>query len=150
MPRTPDPAPDPAPGLDVLPAHLRDVPYVYARDAGNTAAGDLARGANCQLYAYAVLAHTGRQVPPLRSSDLWGEHRLMRTVTELRPYDLLFFDSGPREGRAEGYAAHIAVHLGPDRILHLCEEVGVPALWAWGDFAARPRYRRLLGAKRAV
>jgi hypothetical protein len=145
--------PDEAAALAFLPPRLRRVPYVYARHPGNTAPGDVSGGANCQLYAYAVLRHFGHHVPPVRSSDLWADHTAMRTVTDLLPLDLLLFDPGPRPekpGRAEGYAAHIAVHLGPDRILHLCQEIGLPTLWTRADFAARPRYARLLGAKRAL
>jgi hypothetical protein len=135
--------------LAFLPEHLRGVPYVYARHPEATEAGDVSGGANCQLYAYAVLAHFGRYVPPLHSSGLWAEHEAVETVAEAAPLDLLLFDSGPKPGLEEGYAAHIGVHVGPDRVLHLCQEVGVPVVWRYADFAARPRYARLLGAKRA-
>ncbi|WP_406284982.1 cell wall hydrolase [Embleya sp. NBC_00896] len=134
--------------LSALPPRFRAVPYVYARHPQAVAAGDLSAGANCQLYAYAFLAHHGLHVPPLRSSDLWADNAATVTVAEPEPLDLLLFDGGPRPGLDEGYAAHIAVHLGPDRVLHLCHEVGLPAIWTYGDFAARPRYARLLGIKR--
>ncbi|MYV98860.1 cell wall hydrolase [Streptomyces sp. SID3343] len=138
------------PSLAVLPACFRDVRYVYARHPQAVAAGELSAGANCQLYAYAYLAHHGLYVPPLRSSELWADDDATVTVSVARtaPLDLLLFDGGPRPGRDEGYAAHVAIHLGPDRVLHLCREVGVPAIWAYADFAARPRYARLLGVKR--
>jgi hypothetical protein len=146
--------------LAFLPARLRDVPYAYARDPVSTAPGDLTRGANCQLYAYAVLAHFGRRVPPLRSAELWSDETALRTVAAPAALDLLLFDPGPdpdpdpdpgaAPGRPDGYGAHVAVHLAPGRILHLCKEVGRPALWTLSDFAARPRYARLLGAKRSA
>lgn len=152
--------------LEFLPEGLRGVPYVYTRHPGAVAAGDVAAGANCQLYAYAVLAHFGRHVPPLHSSGLWAEHDVMETVDEPAPLDLLLFAARPKpetepKGESEvepevepeveaGYAAHIGVHIGPDRVLHLCREVGVPVVWSYADFAARPRYARLLGVKRAL
>lgn len=134
--------------LGFLPPHLRGVPYVYARHPGATAPGDVAAGANCQVYAYAVLAHFGRHVPPLHSSELWADRAATELTDVAAPLDLLLFDGGPRPGVEEGYAAHVGVHLGPDRVLHLCREVGVPVVWTYADFAARPRYARLLGIKR--
>ncbi|MGR6997618.1 hypothetical protein ACU686_05170 [Yinghuangia aomiensis] len=64
----------------------------------------------------------------------------MTTVTDPRPLDLLLYDAGPLPGRPDGYAAHVAVHLAADRILHLCKEAARPAVWTPADFAARPRY----------
>ncbi|MFI1584892.1 cell wall hydrolase [Embleya sp. NPDC020630] len=130
-----------------LPVRFRDVAYVYARHPEAVAAGDLGGGANCQLYAYAFLGHYGLYVPPLRSSELWAEE-VTRRVVEFAPLDLLLFDGGPRPDRAPGYGAHVGVFLGHGRVLHLCREVGRPAIWGFADFAARPAYARLLGAKR--
>ncbi|WP_407548728.1 cell wall hydrolase [Streptomyces sp. Pv4-95] len=156
-----------SPGPDVLgrlPEALRGVAYSAARHpvagapecpspaaagAGAGPAG-LAEGANCQLYAYAVLGHFGLAVPPLRSSELWAEDRATRRVERPRPLDLVLFDGGPADGRPAGYGAHVGVHVGDDAVLHLCREVGRPAVWSYADFAARPRYSRLLGAKRVV
>ncbi|MFG2888735.1 cell wall hydrolase [Streptomyces sp. NPDC048248] len=156
-----------SPGPDVLrrlPEALRGVAYSAARHpvAGApdcpsaTAAGagagpaGLAEGANCQLYAYAVLGHFGLVVPALRSSELWADDRATRRVERLRPLDLVLFDAGPAEDRPAGYGAHVGVHVGGDAVLHLCREVGRPAVWSYADFAARPRYARFLGAKRVV
>ncbi|MGC0422213.1 cell wall hydrolase [Embleya sp. AB8] len=136
------------PSLSVLPAGFRTVPYVYARHPQAVTAGDLSAGANCQLYAYTFLAHHGLHVPPLRSSELWADVAATVRVTEPAPLDLVLFDGGPRPDRTPGYAAHVGVHLGPDRVLHLCREVGRPAIWSLAEFAARPRYARLLGVKR--
>ncbi|MEU6854230.1 cell wall hydrolase [Actinacidiphila alni] len=133
--------------LGFLPPYLRDVPYAYDRDPVSTAPGDLAHGANCQLYAYAVLAHFGRRVPPLRSSELFAEETALRTVATASPLDLLLFAPAPTP---TGYGAHVALHLAPDRILHLTEEVGRPTLWTRADFATRPRYAHLLAIKRPL
>ncbi|WP_406481797.1 cell wall hydrolase [Streptomyces platensis] len=155
-----------------LPEALRDVTYSGARHPGATtpecpsygaggAAGvpgggpaqgpfdDLAGGANCQRYAYAVLRHFGLLIPPLRSAELWADERATHRVDRPRPLDLVLFDGGPVDGRPPGYGAHVGVHLGPDQVLHLCREAGRPAVWRYADFAARPRYGRFLGVKRA-
>ncbi|WP_405746617.1 cell wall hydrolase [Streptomyces sp. NBC_01525] len=149
--------PDPFGGL---PRALRDIAYSAARhpgagspdgsSPGGDGGPDLSAGANCQLYAYAVLRHHGLGVPPLRSSELWADTVATRRVAAARPLDLVLFDGGPVAGRPEGYGAHIGVHLGPDRVLHLCKEVGHPAVWGYADFAARARYARVLGVKRVV
>ncbi|UQA91699.1 cell wall hydrolase [Streptomyces halobius] len=147
--------------LTGLPEVLRNVPYSGARHpgAGTPECPDggtdgpvsaLAGGANCQRYAYAVLRHFGLLVPPLRSAELWADDRATRRADRPRPLDLVLFDGGPVDGRPPGYGAHVGVHLGPDQVLHLCREVGRPAVWTYADFAARPRYARFLGAKRAV
>ncbi|MFD7921041.1 cell wall hydrolase [Streptomyces sp. NPDC059740] len=150
--------------LEALPPVLFAVPYSGAHPpqppalavAGERAAAprpdglDLTAGANCQRYAYAVLAHHGRRVPPLRSAELWADASATVRAPRPAPLDLVLFDAGPVPGRAEGYGAHVGVHLGPDAVLHLCREVGRPAVWRYGDFAARARYARFLGAKRVL
>ncbi|MFK0259871.1 cell wall hydrolase [Streptomyces angustmyceticus] len=166
------PGPHGAVALRSLPEALRKVTYSGARHpgaptpecpscvpdgaadaSGSTAPdtfADLAGGANCQRYAYAVLRHFGLLIPPLRSAELWADDRATRRAARPQPLDLVLFDAGPAEGRPPGYGAHVGVHLGPDQVLHLCREIGRPAVWRYADFAARPRYRRFLGAKRAV
>ncbi|MEU9499615.1 cell wall hydrolase [Streptomyces sp. NPDC048196] len=115
---------------------------------GSGGFAELAGGANCQRYAYAVLRHFGLEVPPLRSAELWADTVATRRAGRPRPLDLVLFDAGPNRDRPEGYGAHVGVHLGPDAVLHLCREVGRPAVWCFADFAARTRYARFLGVKR--
>jgi len=143
MPGTPDPTSIPA-----LPERFRAVPYVGARHPEAVPAGDIAAGANCQLYAYAYLAHHGLYVPPLRSSELYADTAATVRVDRPAALDLVLFDAGPRPGRPDGYGAHVGVHVGPDRVLHLSREVGVPALWTYAEFAAHPSYTRLFAIKR--
>ncbi|MGF3133127.1 hydrolase [Streptomyces albidoflavus] len=136
------------PLLAGLPAGLWSVPYVGSRYPGSpaaTARPGLALGANCQLYAYEVLRHLGRPLPPLRSAELWADRVATREVSGPAPLDLLLYS---RDGTA--YGAHVGVWVAEDSVLHLCREVGHPALWHPDDFAARPRYRRLVGVKRAL
>ncbi|GAA1090050.1 hydrolase [Kitasatospora arboriphila] len=131
-----------------LPAGFWQVPYAGARFPGSRAVAErpgLEHGANCQLFARAVLARSGLLVPALRSSELWEDTASTVRVAEPNARDLLFF------GRDEDpWGAHVGVHAGGETVLHLCAEVGRPALWTLADFAARERYRVLLGAKRVT
>lgn len=129
--------------LTALPAAFRGVCYVGA--AIPQADHDLSQGANCQRYAYAVLAHFGIELPPWRSSELWADRQLTRVVAAFEPLDLLLFSP---DGTAFG--AHVAVYAGQGRALHLCKAVGVPATWTLAQFAAHDAYAVLLGGKRAV
>ncbi|MFF8946851.1 hydrolase [Streptomyces sp. NPDC014864] len=134
--------------LERLPAALRTVPYAGSRFPGSPAVAarpDPAAGANCQLYAYAVLRHFGLAPPPLRSSELWADTRDTVRVARPRPLDLLLFNAVD-----DAYGAHVGVWVDEDRILHLCAEAGRPAVWTPADFAARERYRVLVGVKRVT
>ncbi|MEU8826673.1 hydrolase [Streptomyces sp. NPDC048636] len=134
--------------LAALPAELRSVRYAAARHPGSRAVAErpgLAEGANCQLFAYAVLRHFGLRPPALRSSDLWADTATTACVTTPRPLDLLLFNA-----TEDAFGAHLGVWAGPDAILHLCAEVGRPAVWPPAAFAARPRYRTLVGIKRVA
>ncbi|PJJ05759.1 hypothetical protein BX264_6231 [Streptomyces sp. 2333.5] len=140
----------PGAGAPECPSHLPQGASGATVPAAPDAFADLSGGANCQRYAYAVLRHFGLLVPPLRSAELWADDRATRRAGSPQPLDLVLFDAGPAAGRPPGYGAHVGVHLGPDQVLHLCREAGRPAVWRYADFAARPRYRRFLGAKRVV
>jgi len=100
-------------------------------------------GANCQLYAYAVIALFDRHVPPHRSSELWEEPGLEHvSVNDMANLDLVLFN-----GTMNPWGAHVAVVIG-DRLLHLSQEIGSPAIWEWKDFAERERYREIVGIVR--
>ncbi len=134
--------------LERLPAALWTVPYAGSRFPGSPAVAarpDPAAGANCQLYAYAVLRHFGLAAPPLRSSELWADTRDTVCVPRPRPLDLLLFNAVD-----DAYGAHVGVWADEDRVLHLCAEAGRPAVWTPADFAARERYRVLVGVKRVT
>ncbi|MCZ4120927.1 hydrolase [Streptomyces sp. H39-S7] len=133
------------PLLPRRPPHLRTVPYVGSRFPGSAAVArrpDLAAGANCQLFAYGVLRHFGLTPPALRSSDLWEDTAATVRVETAEPLDLLLFNRSE-----DPYGAHVGVWIDDDAVLHLCAEVGRPAVWSLADFAARERYRVLIGAK---
>ncbi|WP_328826367.1 hydrolase [Streptomyces sp. NBC_00252] len=134
--------------LRQLPPALWTVPYVGSRFPGSSAVADrpgLEAGANCQLFAYEVLRHFGLTPPDLRSSDLWADTESTTRVAMARPLDLLLFNADD-----EAYGAHVGVWVEGGRVLHLCAEVGHPVVWEMGEFAARRRYRVLVGIKRVV
>nr|WP_246113650.1 hydrolase [Streptomyces montanus] len=131
-----------------IPADMWATPYAGARFPGSAAVRDrpgLTDGANCQLFAYAVLELFGLAPEAWRSSDLWADARRTRRVTVAQPLDLALFNATD-----EAWGAHLGVVVGQDRILHLCAEAGRPAVWTMGEFAARDRYRTLLGFKRML
>ncbi|MHA7985411.1 hydrolase [Rathayibacter sp. CAU 1779] len=122
------------------PAWATMAPYRHAAHPQAADAPPLALGANCQRYAYAVLALFDRHVAPHRSSELWEDPTFPhRDRDEAQDLDLvLFSDSNAAWG------AHVAVIIG-DELLHLCAEEGRPAIWSWEDFAARSRYEHIVG-----
>ena len=131
-----------------LPPEIWATPYVGRRFPGSRAVTErpgLAEGANCQLFAYEVLGHFALHVPAWRSSDLWADTRHTERVPVARPLDLALFNAGD-----DPWGAHVGVAVGEDRILHLCAEVGRPAVWSLGEFARRERYCTRLGFKRVL
>lgn len=125
------------------PTWVLEAPYVAAAHPQQSPQRPIAEGANCQRYAYGVLALFGRTVPDHRSSELWDDpscdHPSVNTASDL---DLALFSP---DGSAWG--AHVAVVLG-GRLLHLSAQVCRPAVWDWPDFAARRRYRNIVGLVR--
>jgi len=136
------------PVLSQLPADFWAVPYVGRRFPGSRAVAGLpgvAAGANCQLFAYEVLRHFGLVPPALRSSELWTDTRDTLRVPAAQPLDLLLFNATD-----DAYGAHVGVWVGGGTVLHLCAEMGRPAVWDLAEFAARERYRVLIGIKRVM
>jgi hypothetical protein len=99
-------------------------------------------GSNCQRFAYGVLALFGLACPPLWSSDLWDDRAAAAVVRDPEPLDLMLYNK-----TADPFSAHVAVWMAPGEILHLCHEIGVPAIWPPAMFAIRPRYATLIGLK---
>lgn len=138
--------------METLPALLRDVPSWYwdvpydtARYPGAVPRGELSRGANSQLFAYEVLSTFGITIPDLRSAELWRDTDATVVVLEPRPLDLVFFHD-----REQAWGAHVGVVCSDTEVVHLCKEVGRPAVWTFAQFAATPRYANLIGFKRPL
>jgi hypothetical protein len=129
--------------LDALPTWMWDVPYVAASHPGAVPREAWRDGANCQLFAYGVLALHGWAVTDLRSDELWFDKECTTVATEAAPLDLVLFQKDQ-----EPYGAHVGLVVAEDAVLHLCKEVGLPVVWGWDEFATRLRYRVVIGYKR--
>jgi hypothetical protein len=125
-----------------VPPEFRCIPYDAARHP-RSAAFAFGKGANCQLWAYALLKHIGLQVPPLRSSELWDDTEYSDFVERLEPLDLMLFNA-----TASAWGAHVAVYLGDDAVAHLSRHIGLPEVCAIGQLLRTPKYRVLVGVKR--
>lgn len=128
-----------------VPARFMSVRYSGACYPGAPGVIGLAEGANCQCFAYELLRHFGRPLPPLRSSELWADAHYTQQVINLEPLDLLLWNS-----TWEPWGAHVAVYLGDERAVHLSRAVGVPAVWPLTEFPKHPHYLVFIGAKRTV
>lgn len=122
-----------------IPAALSTVPY----DGARFAARDVAGGANCQAFAYALLRHFGREISNFRSSELWEDTRETERADDIEPLDLLLFN-----GTDEAFGAHVGVYLGAGNVIHLSKRVGTPVVWPLERFARERGYEVLVGAKR--
>jgi hypothetical protein len=129
--------------LSGWPEGIADVPFVLS--AGPEANSPLSwlDGSNCQRFAYGVLDLYGMKCPPLRSSNLWEDDTATSVVFAPEFLDLVLFNSSDKS-----FGAHIGVIMAPNEILHLSQEIGIPALWSFEDFALRPRYSTVVGIKR--
>ena len=126
-----------------IPSHFFDIPYKGAHYPGADWSGTLQEGANCQVFAYALLAHHGITVPPFRSSDLWEDQTVSTAVTALAPLDLLLWNK-----TAEPWGAHVGVYVGADQAIHLSKQQGKAVIWPLSRFLEEPLYRVFIGAKR--
>lgn len=108
-----------------------------------TGVHDLSAGANCQRFAYALLASHGIELPPFRSSDLWEDTDHTEVAVEPDVFDLALFNR-----TASPWGAHVGVVIGDDAIVHLAKRVGRPVVWPVADFLAIRDYQVLLGYKR--
>ncbi|HEU0030458.1 MAG TPA: NlpC/P60 family protein [Kofleriaceae bacterium] len=126
-----------------VPERFLDVAYVGARVPGVGDPDDLAAGANCQVFAYALLRHHGLVLPPFRSSELWDDDTYTARVTEFEPLDLMLYHDVP-----EAFGAHVGVYLGDGAVIHLSKQNGRPVIQPHASFAALPKYAYFIGAKR--
>ncbi|QHO75471.1 cell wall hydrolase [Bradyrhizobium sp. CCBAU 051011] len=122
-----------------IPDRFWKIPYDIAHYRDSATLVGIETGANCQNFAYELLRHFGRQVPYFRSSNLWDDTEHTITVDQYQPLDLLLFSP-----THNAWGAHVAVHVGNDRAIHLSRRVGLAAVWPLAQ------YRVLLGGKRAL
>lgn len=128
-----------------IPAYFWKIPYDRNHDRHSPILPDISQGANCQNFAYELLRHFGWRIPNLRSSNLWEDSEYTIAVTDYRPLDLVLFSR-----THDAFGAHVAVHVGSDRAVHLSRRLGFAAVWPLEEFASYPKYRILVGAKRPI
>ena len=128
--------------LAALPEWYWGVPYVAARTPGAVPREQLRNGANCQLWAYGVLAYFGHDIPDLRSDELWCDNSATDAVVAPDALDIVLFS-----GDGNPHGAHVGIWTG-SAVAHLCREVGRPVIWPLEEFGARPRYAVRIGFKR--
>lgn len=63
-------------------------------------------------------------------------------ISQAQDLDLVLFNREPR-----AWGAHVAVVM-DGQLIHLCAEVGTPAVWRWSHFTERERYRSVVGLVR--
>lgn len=101
--------------------------------------------ANCQVFAYLLLAYHGLAAPWERSSELWTDEVGSLVVERPAPLDLVLVHC-----RQEAYGAHVAVALGAGRVVHLARRPGHPEIRRLDDLQSDERYRVLIGIKRVT
>jgi len=101
-------------------------------------------GANCQTFVYEILKQaTPWFVPDFRSDELWNDIKYTEKVEVLEPLNILLFNKNE-----DSYGAHIGIYVGNNRVLHLCKEIGFPAIWDLKQFESNDKYRIFIGSKR--
>lgn len=126
-----------------IPASFFDVHYVIGRIPGCDDYDDLKKGANCQLYAYTVLRYFGKNVPDLRSREMWSDVSYSKIVEKPEALDLMFYH---KENNA--YGAHVGVFIGGGEIIHLSKQNGKPEIISHNEMLKNSLYRCFIGAKR--
>ncbi len=132
------------PSILSLPARFQSVAYRASRIPGVSNAADLSLGANCQLYAYQLLASMGYQLPDFRSSELWEDEIFtFRVRDDFQPLDLMLYHR-----KSEAYGAHVGLYWGEGQVLHLSKANGTPKLEAHEALIQQEKYACFVGAKR--
>jgi len=128
-----------------IPEEFYNVEYASARVPGVENQSDLSLGANCQVFAYALLEENGLHVPNDRSSELWSDTSYSEAVTEFEALDLMLYNS-----TSDAYGAHVAVYIGEGRIIHLSLQNGRPEITTHICMLSIEKYKCFIGAKRVV
>jgi len=95
------------------------------------------------LFAYELLRHFGKTLPPFRSSELWADKQYTLVVAQPDALDLMLYHSKP-----QAYGAHIGVYVGDGIIYHLSLSNGTPKFERHVDLLKQEKYRYFIGAKR--
>jgi murein DD-endopeptidase / murein LD-carboxypeptidase len=127
-----------------IPQHFLSVTYNASCHPENPDLHGLAKGANCQHFAYELLRYYGLNPPNFRSSELWEDTQVTFQVTQFEPLDLLLWNASQ-----ESYGAHVSVYIGEDKVIHLSKQAGI-ATWGLEEFKKYRQYQYFIGAKRLI
>jgi cell wall-associated NlpC family hydrolase len=128
-----------------IPKTFFDVHYKSARVPGVENQSDLSFGANCQVFAYALLKENGLQVPNDRSSELWSDTSYSVVVNDFEPLDLMLYSAS-----GDSYGAHVGVYIGNGEVLHLSFQNGKPEIISHKSLMMNEKYHCFVGAKRVL
>lgn len=120
--------------------------YKGARIPGVENQQDLTLGANCQVYAYELLKEFGKEIPPLRSSDLWEDTIHTEKITK----DFMLFDIMLYHYKTEAFGAHVGLYMGEGKVLHLSKGNDVPMIEMHESMLTQEKYIHFIGAKRII
>ena len=99
--------------------------------------------ANCQVFSYELLRLNGKNVPNLRSSELWEDQIFSYRVNNYKPLDILFFNYDDNS-----YWAHLWVYIWNNKVIHLSKQNWFPVIWSIDEFKCLKQYSVILWAKR--
>jgi murein DD-endopeptidase / murein LD-carboxypeptidase len=128
-----------------IPEPFYQVLYDHERYPGAPGVRGIFGGANCQQYAYEFLRAFGFTIPDLRSSDLWADTTHSVVSEQPQVFDLVLVHNKP-----DPWGAHVGVYLASGLILHLSQNIGVPAIEPLEVMTQRSQYRYLIGFKRIL
>ena len=128
-----------------IPEAFYNVEYKSSRIPGVSNQSDLSLGANCQVFAYALLRENGLNVPNDRSSELWSDTTYSKVVSDFQPLDLMLYSPD-----GSSYGAHVAVYIGDGEVFHLSLQNGNSEVIPHDDMMNNPKYACFVGAKRII
>lgn len=100
-------------------------------------------GANCQVYAYEILRLNWKNVPDLRSSEMWEDNKFSEKVKSVKILDLLFFNKNN-----EAWWSHVWLYIWNNKVIHNTNKTGWVEIWDLEEFKKYEDYKILLWWKR--
>lgn len=102
-------------------------------------------GANCQVFAYEILRLNWKNIPDLRSSEMWEDAYFSKEVDSYIPWDLLFFSSNN-----QSWWAHVWLYIWNNKVIHNTNKTWWVEIWDLEDFKQYEEYKNLLWWKRFI
>ncbi len=128
-----------------IPNKFKEVEYNELRIPGVKNQSDLSLGANCQVFAYELLAYFNIYPPQFRSSELWNDKTYTKLVNNMKKLDILLYNK-----TLDSYGAHVGVYIGNEKVIHLSQSIGKPEIIDHKELLLRTKYKFFLGAKRVI